>query len=60
MIARRADVYLAAVGILLTVVYLWGLIFRPRRQILHMGIDSLTALVIYVLGAVELLFVSKG
>ena len=58
-LARRADVYLAAMGILLTVVYLWGLIFRPRRQILRMGVDSLTVLVIYVFGAVGLLFVSK-
>ncbi len=58
-LARRADVYLAAVGILLTLVYLWGLIFRPRRQILRMGIDSLAVLVIYVLGAAGLLFVSK-
>jgi len=59
-LARRADVYLAAVGILLTVVYLWGIISRSRRQILRMGIDSLAVLVIYVLGAVGLMFVSKG
>ena len=59
-LAHRADVYLAGVGILLTVVYIWGLIFRPRRQILRMGIDSLAVLVIYVLGAVGLIFVAKG
>jgi cation:H+ antiporter len=59
-LAHRADVYLAGVGILLTVVYIWGLIFRPRRQVLRMGIDSLAVLVIYLLGAVGLMFVAKG
>lgn len=57
-LARKADVYLAGVGILLTLVYIGGLIFRPRRQILRMGIDSLAVLLIYALSAVGLLFVS--
>lgn len=59
-LALKADMYLAGVGILLTIVYLGGLIFRPRKQILRMGIDSLCVLLIYVLGVVGLLFVSKG
>jgi cation:H+ antiporter len=48
--ATRADMYLTALGMLLTVVYIYGLIFRPRRQIARMGIDSLVVLVLYVLG----------
>jgi len=59
-LAHRADVYLAGVGILLTLVYIAGLIFRPRKQILRMGIDSLCVLLIYITGAVGLVFVSKG
>ena len=59
-VARKADMYLAGLGILLTVVYLGGLIFRPRRQILRMGIDSLCVLLLYALGMVGLLFVSRG
>jgi cation:H+ antiporter len=31
-----------------------GLIFRPRRQYLRMGIDSITVLVIYLVGIVGL------
>jgi|GEM_PF-2976031 len=33
----------AALGVVLTVVYLSGLVFRPRRQFLRMGIDSIAA-----------------
>ncbi|GCE09400.1 sodium:calcium antiporter [Dictyobacter aurantiacus] len=48
--AKNTDIYLAGLGILLTTVYLYGLIFRPKKQILHMGIDSLVVLVLYILG----------
>ncbi len=48
--AKNTDIYLAGLGILLTTVYLYGLIFRPKRQIFHMGINSLVALVLYILG----------
>jgi cation:H+ antiporter len=48
--AKNTDIYLAGLGILLTTVYIFGLIFRPKRQILHMGIDSLVVLVLYVIG----------
>jgi len=36
-----------ALGMLLTVVYIFGLIFRPRRQFARMGIDSVIVLVLY-------------
>lgn len=48
--AKNTDIYLGGLGILLTTVYIFGLIFRPKRQILHMGIDSLIVLVFYVVG----------
>ncbi len=48
--AKNTDIYLGGLGILLTTVYIFGLIFRPKRQILHMGIDSLIVLVLYVIG----------
>ena len=31
-------------------VYAWGLIMRPRRQVFRMGIASLVVLVLYVVG----------
>jgi len=46
--AGKADVYLTAVAIVLTLVYLFGVLFRPRKQILRMGVDSLTVLVVYL------------
>jgi len=56
--AQATDIYLTALGVLLTAIYAVGLIFRPRRQILGMGADSLTVLGLYVLGVVGLVFVS--
>ncbi|PYI94420.1 MAG: sodium:proton exchanger [Verrucomicrobia bacterium] len=52
--AAKSDLYLTALGMLLTAVYIFGLIFRPRRQIARMGIDSLVVLVLYALGVVGL------
>lgn len=48
--AHSTDIYLAGLGVLLTSVYLAGLIFRPKRLILGMGVDSLAVLILYVLG----------
>ncbi len=58
--AQRTDIYLAGLGILLTTVYLYGLIFRPRRQVLNMGVDSVVVLALYVLGIVGLVAVAHG
>jgi len=52
--AGASDLYLIALGGLLTVVYLVGLIFRPGRQVLRMGPDSLVVLVLYAVGVVGL------
>ncbi len=56
--AQRSDIYLAGLGILLTTIYLYGLVFRPRRQVLNMGIDSVVVLALYVLGIVGLIAVA--
>jgi cation:H+ antiporter len=48
--ATKSDLYVTALGMLLTVVYIFGLIFRPRRQFARMGIDSMIVLVLYALG----------
>jgi cation:H+ antiporter len=57
--AQNTDIYLTALGALLTAVYIYGLLFRPRRQIAHMGLDSLAVLVLYAIGIVGLVFVSR-
>jgi len=56
--AGKTDIYLTGLGILLTSVYLYGLIFRPQRQIARMGIDSFLVLVLYALGVLGLVAIS--
>ncbi|SFW67545.1 sodium:calcium antiporter [Amycolatopsis australiensis] len=52
--AQRSDIYLTALAALLTLVYAAGLLFRPRRRILRMGVDSLVVLVLYAVGVAGL------
>ncbi len=42
--------YLAALGVLLTAVYICGLIFRPKRRWFGMGVDSPAVLLLYIAG----------
>jgi cation:H+ antiporter len=58
--AQKTDIYLTGLGIVLTVVYLWGLITRPHRQVLRMGLDSLAVLVLYGVGIAGLVAVSNS
>lgn len=58
--AQASDIYLAGLGILLTCVYAAGLIFRPQRQVLGMGVDSLVVLILYVVGLGGLFAISFG
>ncbi|MDY7543768.1 MULTISPECIES: sodium:calcium antiporter [unclassified Cryobacterium] len=48
--ASATDIYLTALGILLTFVYAIGLIFRPMRKIASMGVDSVAVLCLYLVG----------
>ncbi|MDO9352317.1 MAG: hypothetical protein Q7T55_01390, partial [Solirubrobacteraceae bacterium] len=45
--AQNTDIYLTAVAILLTSVYAAGLLFRPKRKVAGMGLDSFVVLVLY-------------
>jgi cation:H+ antiporter len=55
--AASTDIYLTGLGGLLTVVYMVGLIFRPRRLLGVLGIDSAVVVALYALGIVGLAFV---
>ena len=57
--AQKTDIYLTGIAMILTIVYSWGLLFRPRKQILYMGLDSFIVLVVYALGIVGLFAISK-
>jgi len=58
--AQSTDIYLTALGMLLTLVYAVGLVFRPQRRIARMGVDSLSVLVLYVLGVAGLFAVASS
>jgi cation:H+ antiporter len=58
--AADSDVYLTALGGLLTVFYICGLLFRPSRQWLRLGPDSILVVVAYALGIVGLVWVTHG
>ncbi len=58
--AHNTDIYLAALGIVLTVTYSIGLLLRPSRRFARMGSDSWLVLVLYAIGIAGLLFVSNG
>jgi cation:H+ antiporter len=56
--AQSTDIYLTALGLLLTLVYLAGLLFRPERRIARMGVDSLVVLLLYAVGLAGLFAVA--
>src|SRR4051794_15521292 len=56
--AQHSDIYLTALGMLVTCPYLFGLLFQPDRRILRMGLDSVAVLVVYGLGLGGLVLLS--
>jgi cation:H+ antiporter len=58
--AHDTDIYLTALAMLLTLVYMGGLIMRPSRRIARMGADSLVVLALYVVGLLGLFAISAS
>lgn len=56
---QRADLYLSALGVLVTIIYVWGLIVRSKKKVLRVGIDSLLVIIIYILGVIGLIFLPQ-
>jgi cation:H+ antiporter len=54
--AHNTDLYLTALGALLTLIYMAGLLFRPATQRARLGIDSIAVLVVYLVGISGLAF----
>ncbi|MFL5781863.1 MAG: sodium:calcium antiporter [Thermoleophilaceae bacterium] len=53
--AADTDVWMAGLGILLTAIYLVGIVMRPKRRLFgRLGVDSLAVILIYALGIVGL------
>jgi cation:H+ antiporter len=57
-LAQETDIYLTGLAILLTCIYLVGLIVRPKRKVLGLGADSAAVLIFYVAGMVGLFAIS--
>lgn len=55
--AQGPDLYLTALGALLTAVYCAGAVFRSKRLVLGTGIDSLIVLGLYLAGIAGLFFI---
>lgn len=55
--AQGPDLYLTALGALLTAVYCAGAIFRSKRMLFGTGIDSLIVLLLYIIGIAGLFFI---
>lgn len=56
--AQKSDVYLTALAMVLTTVYVCGMVFHSKKQIFKMGIDSFIVLLIYLISILGL-FVIK-
>jgi cation:H+ antiporter len=57
--ADPSALWLGGLGVVLTTVYLAGLIVRPTRTFLRMGPDSLAAVALYALGIVGLVAIAR-
>jgi cation:H+ antiporter len=52
--AGAANSWLAGLGILVTLVYAAGIIVRPQKNVLRVGIDSIVVLLLIVIGIIGL------
>ena len=53
-LAHTTDVWIACLGVLLTAVYIAGMVLRPTKTFLRMGYDSIAVIVLYAIGIVGL------
>ena len=47
---KPSDIYLTLLGIILTGIYMIGMLIHSKRQIFRMGIDSLIVILVYLVG----------
>lgn len=54
--AHHSDHYLTALGILLMIIDMAGLLFRPGRLYARLGADSIAVMTTYLIGVTGLVF----
>jgi cation:H+ antiporter len=47
---KHSDIYLTMLGIILTGIYMIGMVLHSKKQILRMGVDSFIVVIVYLLG----------
>ncbi len=47
---KPSDIYLTMLGIILTGIYMIGMVVHSKKQIFRMGIDSFIVVIVYILG----------
>jgi cation:H+ antiporter len=57
--AHGSDIWLSGLAVLLTAVYIVGLIMRPTRSRLRLGPDSIAVILLYALGIIGLVAVNS-
>ena len=57
-LAKPEDMYLTALGILLTVIYTAGLTIKSKRTFLTVGFDTITVLLFYSMGMIGLVMIN--
>jgi cation:H+ antiporter len=58
--AQVTDIYLTGLGALLSVVYMFGIVFRPSRTVAGVGIDSAIVVLLYALGIAGLVAIATA
>jgi cation:H+ antiporter len=47
---KPSDIYLTVLGIILTGIYMAGMVIHSKRQIFRMGMDSFIVVIVYLVG----------
>jgi cation:H+ antiporter len=47
---KHSDIYLTVLGIILTGIYMIGMVLHSKKQIFRMGVDSFIVVIVYLLG----------
>ena len=53
---QPSDMYLTGLGIILTGIYLIGMVLHSKKQYFRLGIDSILVLIVYIIGLIGLMF----
>jgi cation:H+ antiporter len=52
---KPSDIYLTILGVMLTGIYMMGMVLHSKKQIFRMGIDSFIVLLVYLIGLLGLI-----